>query len=203
MARRYPPQIERELTFRPGIPVRLRVDVCKRASLCRMCENTIVRGSRRFVVWTSLPEGMKPVSGKGGKFYKREFFYHPQCFSNWLLPEDRTFSNELVCFECGLPMQTRVNRVYAGKYRSNKYLCGPCVKLPTWRFCRHCEMYAHRYDTSPILEGDQKTGHFACDHCVDENDITTVKTRKRERREGREGTSSRPPRPAPDPVVPF
>ncbi len=205
MTNRYPPKVKRYLETSPGAGLHVRIDECKRVSRCRLCEDPIVKGSNRLTFHTTvIGNGQKPSSGKG-TFYTREFFYHPGCFSKWLLPEDRTFVEGHLCFECGLPMHLVINRVYAGKQRGNKYLCGVCVKLPCWRFCQLCQMYAHRYDTSPILVEDMKTGHFACDHCVEEErlQVVTVKSRKRERREAREGTDSRPPSPASEFVVPF
>lgn len=168
------------VTFLPGSPVEMYRDICKRTCMCRICEDKIELNTRRVVIWVgNLGGPITPMHGKG-KIFARKFFFHPQCWSDYGLNGRPERKKE--CVDCGGPVQFGTFRVYRGRGRYGE-ICVECSRKKHWRYCHNCEIWWPRYEASELIESGFRVDRFACDNCVEEGDLLTVKVQKRLKKE--------------------
>lgn len=175
MARKRQPPLK-EMQFREAF-TNLTYEECPRISSCQLCTLPIQTGARRVALTTSL---RAPIEQRAGKMFKKRWFFHTHCLSQWIGSDD--YDTPFQCCDCGVKLSTPAGSIWAGRRGSLRYLCETCVRTPRWRYCQRCTHYAHRYESSEIINEGIRTDYFCCDRCQEQDGIWTVKAQKRAKR---------------------
>ena len=165
------------VSFPDYVPVaRFYTDVGKRASKCRVCSEAIPKKTARAVF--ALSFGRFRRFQKGGGVSGQKFFCHVDCIRNILdgvneAPRTRPGH----CSDCDAVTDTSVAKTLGSSLFV--LVCEECaVKYTECAICRRL-FGPHQISRVVGAFNTKYMGKFACDRCVEYDEIYTVKERKR------------------------
>lgn len=180
------------------------LDICGRICQCRLCSSPIKSGETRFCVASRVGRQMP----NGGYIAVNKHFFHPKCFSDYILqftevefehpvrgPAGLVRVPRLIqglpreegrfCVDCDVTTVAgqRVN-AYLSARHPMQALCRNCAGQDKWMYCDHCGSYVKKYAISDAILPDRNGKILGvCDRCAEVGQVLTVKKENRRKRE--------------------